>query len=45
MKLPSIIQKKVKPETDLVILDMLDVETKRPRTLLKVTGAALGGCF
>ena len=42
MKLPSIIQKKVKPETDLVILDMLDVETKRPRTLLKVTGAALG---
>jgi membrane fusion protein, adhesin transport system len=42
MKLVPILNKKEKSKTDLITIDVLDVETKRPRTLLKVSGLALG---
>jgi membrane fusion protein, adhesin transport system len=41
MKLVPIIREKLKPKTDLVTIDVLDVETRRPRVLLKVTGLAI----
>lgn len=42
MKLTPFLNRKAQGSNDLVTIDVLDVETKRPRSLLKVTGLALG---